>query len=189
MWTVASIERTAATEGANEQVKITLGKIQTNVADAGRPFIYVMGGDFIEAEDRDEDAEPEVAEFSFVFDLTTTPQTEGVLKGVFDQVTVGQGAIYLNADGTPAITGSNANIASNAAYITEGETPFDRKAEIEVISDAGVQDGINTAIQNVSRMGGIYTVDGRFVKNGNLNTISNLPKGAYIINGTKVIVK
>ena len=44
-------------------------------------------------------------------------------------------------------------------------------------------------MKNVSRMGGIYTIDGRFVGNGNLNSISNMPKGAYIINGTKVIVK
>ena len=84
------------------------------------------------------------------------------------------------------------SISDNRAYITdidEEAGSFWRKASIEIEFNASLEDGIQAAVKNVSRMGGIYTIDGRFVGNGNLNSISNMPKGAYIINGTKVIVK
>lgn len=53
-----------------------------------------------------------------------------------------------------------------------------------------VVDGIQTSLQNVSKSGAIYTIDGRLVReNGTLNDMKALGRGMYILNGVKVMVK
>ena len=50
--------------------------------------------------------------------------------------------------------------------------------------------GINSTLENVSKRGNIYTIDGKLVRaNGTLNDINSLGKGLYILNGVKVLVK
>ena len=36
---------------------------------------------------------------------------------------------------------------------------------------------------------GLATIDGKFIGNGNLNTLKTMPKGIYVVNGIKVAVK
>ena len=81
----------------------------------------------------------------------------------------------------------------NRVYITdiaEGAEPFTRKAELaEITFDLSGTNGIASTIQNISRDGAIYSIDGRQVAKGNLNSLSKLGRGVYILNGTKVTVK
>lgn len=192
LWTVASVERTPATDEANEQVKVTLGKIESNAVSAGRPFFIIAAGEMPED---GEEYDPVVPVFNFTFNLINEPQANGYLKGVFDGKTIQQKFLTAgtgHAENALKFYDKGTSLGDNRVYITdidEEAEPFSRKAELQVVFDENVQDGIAGVIKNVSRMGGIYTIDGRFVTNGNLNTISNMPKGAYIINGTKVIVK
>ena len=192
LWTVDHIERTPdAEDAAVETVKVSFAQIASNQVVAGRPFFIVAEGDM---PGEYEEYDPLIAKFAFTFDLVNKPQTSGYLKGTFDSkeipvrfLTTGSG------HEEEALTWKSAkeSVSGNRVYITdiaEGSEGFLRKATFE-IAFTDLPDGINTAIKNVSRIGGIYTIDGRFITNGNLNTISNLPKGAYIINGTKVIVK
>lgn len=60
------------------------------------------------------------------------------------------------------------------------------------IGDAAAEDvtGIEKAMENVSKAGAIYTVDGRQVRaHGTLNDMKSLGRGMYILNGVKVMVK
>lgn len=192
LWGVASVERTPDADGATESVKVTLAKITEPTVPAGRPFFIVAAGDF------NPDAEDEDAVFidcSFKLDLITQPQNTNYLKGVFDGGAIQQKFITAGVgheEEALKFYDKGTSISDNRAYITdinEEAGSFWRKASIEIEFNASLEDGIQAAVKNVSRMGGIYTIDGRFVGNGNLNSISNMPKGAYIINGTKVIVK
>ena len=192
LWGVASVERTPDADGATESVKVTLAKITDQTIPAGRPFFIVAAGDY------NPDAEDEDAVFidcSFKLDLITQPQNTNYLKGVFDGGAIQQKFITAGVgheEEALKFYDKGTSISDNRAYITdidEEAGSFWRKASIEIEFNASLEDGIQAAVKNVSRMGGIYTIDGRFVGNGNLNSISNMPKGAYIINGTKVIVK
>ena len=192
LWTVNSLERTPDAEGATETVKVTLAKITELNVPAGRPFFIVAAGEY----DPDaEDEEPVYVDASFKLNLITEPQTANYLKGVFDGGAIQQKFLTAgvgHAEEALAFYDKGTTLADNRAYIVDTDEEagsFFRKATIEIEFNASLEDGIQTAVKNVSRMGGIYTIDGRFVGNGNLNTISNMPKGAYIINGTKVIVK
>ena len=192
LWTVNSLERTPDAEGATETVKVTLAKITELNVPAGRPFFIVAAGEY----DPDaEDEEPVYVDASFKLNLITEPQTANYLKGVFDGGAIQQKFLTAgvgHAEEALAFYDKGTTLADNRAYIVDTDEEagsFFRKATIEIEFNESLEDGIQTAVKNVSRMGGIYTIDGRFVGNGNLNTISNMPKGAYIINGTKVIVK
>ncbi|MBR1790743.1 MAG: hypothetical protein IJ754_03190 [Bacteroidaceae bacterium] len=192
LWTVNSLERTPDAEGATETVKVTLAKITELNVPAGRPFFIVAAGEY----DPDaEDEDPVYVDASFKLNLITEPQTANYLKGVFDGGAIQQKFLTAgvgHAEEALAFYDKGTSLADNRAYIVDTDEEagsFFRKATIEIEFNESLEDGIQTAVKNVSRMGGIYTIDGRFVGNGNLNTISNMPKGAYIINGTKVIVK
>ena len=193
LWTVASVERTPdAADEAVEEVSVTLAKIDATVP-AGRPFIIVAAGEMPE---EDDEYDPVMPEFSFTFDLVNAPQTKNYLKGAFDSKTIDVKFMAIGSgtdENALAFKNSGSTTGDNRVYITdieEGNEGFLRKAAIvEIEFNGSLEDGIATAIQKVNRQGGIYTLDGRLIGNGNLNTISNLPKGAYILNGQKVIVK
>ena len=195
LWTVDKIERTPdeTDPTAVETVKVTFAQIAGNEVIAGRPFFIITEGEL----PSDDEYEPVIAKFNFTFDLVNKPQTNNYLKGTFDSKTIPVRFLTTGSGNEESETvlewkNKDTEVGANRVYITdtaEGSEGFLRKAEFEAVFDATLADGINTTIKNLSRMGGIYTVDGRFVQNGNINTIPNLPKGAYIINGTKVIVK
>ena len=193
MWSIASIEREEGDEENAPVVKLNLTPVKDQTAFAGRPFLYIKGGDWVDADERDEEDEPAVSVFTFNtndFQFVTKPNTEGFLKGCFAQTTPPAGSI-IPSDNSYTITKKDDgnNVGTNRAYISEAEA-FDKKAEVEIACDEEGEDGIATVLQRVAKNGEIYTIDGRLVsKSGNLNTLRSLGKGIYILNGTKVTVK
>ncbi len=179
---LAAVDGQMYTVSGVEEQKVTLVPIAH--ASAGRPFIYVNGDtEGYEAED-----ELEPAQFHHFYDVVTAPQTDALLKGTFASTLVGAGAIVAEGNALVVSKRSNTTVAANSAYIAD-EEPYDLNAEIAVVIDAEGQDGIQTALANVSRSGDIFTIDGRRVGKGNLNSLKNLGRGIYILNGTKVTVK
>ena len=180
LWTVNSLEST------DETVKVTLAKITETTIPAGRPFFYVAAGDF----DPDADVDAVPSDFSLAFDIINTPQTSGYLKGTFDSkkmeerfLTAGSG----HEDGALKFYNAGTTLGNNRVYITPNGESFPSSAALEIVFDANAGDGIQSALQNIARTGDIYTIDGRLVGKGNLNSLNQ--KGIYILNGTKVIVK
>ena len=188
-WTVNSLERTAGDEENPELVKLELAKITEPIA-AGRPFLYIVDGDMPED---GEEYEPAICEFSFTFDLVNVPLTDGYLKGAFDSKTINQkwiGVGYGHDEGALEFKSSGASTGVNRTYILDTDKDaeaFAFNAELEFNFDENLEDAIKEAIKTVSRTGNIYTLDGRLVGRGNLNSIKQ--KGVYIINGMKVTVK
>ncbi len=182
-WTVTAVKD-------NE---VSLAKVGNNEVAAGRPFIFVTGklDDYIEGEPA------EMVKFNlYVDEFAKEAQANALLKGTYETIVIDKGEIYfsgnkfvVNPTAKDAIMVELTRVAANKAYIS-GETPQDPKADVTVVWDEEAEDGILTALENVSKAGAVYTIDGRMVsKKATLNEISNFGKGIYILNGTKVIVK
>jgi hypothetical protein len=188
LWTVSAIERVAATDDASAKLKVTLVQLADNTAPAGVPFIYIHDGYYVPANERDAEAEQEMVEFTFGSDFVAAPQNSGALKGVFTQTPLLQGVLTVQEDGLARTTDNNTRINTNRAYIAE-ETAFPRNHEIQLILDETGESVIDAALQQVAQTDDIYTLDGRLVQHGNLNSLRGTPPGIYIVNGIKVIVK
>ena len=180
MYTVAKVEGTS----------VTLSPIAE--AFPGRPFIYING----ETEDYVADGDLiDIISLPFLhgYSLVTEPQTDAALKGTFTALTPGAGYIIVDDNHKNAFTVSrpmmeNSSVPAHGAYIaSDVALSVGDAITIEISTE---EDGIQTALSNVTRTGAIYTLDGRKVaEKGNLNTLKNLGRGFYILNGTKVTVK
>lgn len=191
LWSVASIERTPGDASNNENVKVTFCKIDPEVP-AGRPFFIVVNGDMPED---GEEYDPVLVKFGFEFDLINTPQTSDYLKGAFLGKAVGERCLTTGSgheDGALEWKASDWSVSDNRVYITdidESAGAFQRKAVLEVDFDSSIVDGVNGVLNKIAQTDDIYTLDGRHVGRGNINTLSRMGKGIYIINGVKVAVK
>ncbi len=190
VWTVNSMERTAGDEETPELVKLDLAKITEPTIPAGRPFLYIVDGDMPEA---GEEYEPAICDFSFTLDLVNVPKTDSFLKGAFDSKTINQKWIGVGSghdEEALQFKSSGSSTGVNRTYILDTDPaaePFAFNAELEFNFDESLEDGIKEAIKTVSRIGNIYTLDGRLVGRGNINSITQ--KGVYIVNGIKVTIK
>lgn len=70
------------------------------------------------------------------------------------------------------------------APVVEGE--FDLEIEVE---GADATTAVQKIVADLSTAGNIYTVDGKFIGTGTLNTVKALGRGVYVVNGVKVAVK
>ena len=189
MWTVASIEQVEASGDEEAQIKVTLAMMADNEVAAGRPFIYVMNGEYYPAEERGEGEEPELVTFTFGSDFVTEPMNNGALKGAFTRTTIGAGVLTVGPIQFERTTATNTAVNTDYAYIA-AEEAFPRNYKIEIVFDEEAEDGITSVLQKVATRGGIYTLDGRLVsKQGNLNSLRGIQPGIYVVNGIKVIVK
>ena len=190
VWTVNSMERTAGDEETPELVKLDLAKITVPTIPAGRPFLYIVDGDMPED---GEEYEPAICDFSFTLDLVNVPKTDSFLKGAFDSKTINQKWIGVGSghdEEALQFNSSGSSTGVNRTYILDTDPaaePFATNAELEFNFDESLEDGIKEAIKTVSRIGNIYTLDGRLVGRGNINSITQ--KGVYIVNGIKVTIK
>ncbi len=162
---------------------VTLAPMEDGVAEAGQPFVFVLGSlDGYEEDDDEVDPIP----FKHSYELQTTAQRSGQLVGTYYRETIGSGKLQASGN-TFTVTASLASYANaNTAYI-DGD--FSYGDEITVIIGDETFDSIETAIASVAQNGNIYSVDGRLLGSGDLNTVKKLGKGIYIVNGVKVAVK
>ncbi len=160
---------------------ITLAKIEGNTAEAGQPFVYVVGD--ISDYDANDEAEPTI--FTHGYELEKTAQESGKLVGSYYSANIGAGKLLASGNGF-AVTTSTASVSANRAYVN-GD--YDEDAVITIEFTDETFDGIEEALAAVSAEGDIYSIDGKLLGKGNLNTVKALGRGIYIVNGVKVAVK
>lgn len=154
---------------------------------AGHPFICINGD--LEAYAPEDADFIEPVQLSHGYAFNTTPDTLSVFKGTYSPVIVGQGAIIPEGNQLVVTKRSNTTVQANRAYIS-GAEKFDPEATVTFTIEANGQDGINAALATVARSSELYTIDGRLIKrHANLNSLKNMPKGIYLLGGTKVTVK
>lgn len=161
----------------------TLSPLAGNTARAGQPFAYIEGD--IEDYDADE-PEDEVVVLSHGYDVQKEAQTSGALVGTYEAGSVTLGSAVPSGNAFAVVQSLRLAVDANSAYISGLLTTNDLAI---VISEEEV-DNIQKAVASVSKQDGrIYSIDGKFIGSGNVQTVRSLPRGIYIINGVKVVVK
>lgn len=162
----------------------TVKLLEIQEVQAGRPFVYIAEGTY--------DAEASVEPFTFWhgYSFTKDALKATYLKGTYSTInSLYRGAIGVK-DGifevsTSAVM-SSISVPAYTAYIQRSENfPF-VDYTYEIVEG---EDGVEAAMQQVSRTGDIYSIDGRLVGRGNLNSLRTLGSGVYIVNGVKVVKK
>lgn len=167
---------------ADKNVELTIVPLET--VAAGRPFILINGN----PEDYDAEAEPTLMALKHGYEFVDAPLDGPVLKGIFSTEVVGYGMIVANKNGFAVTKQSTSSVGANEAYIV-GSEKFDRQATVS-FQIKNEEDAIATVLNKIAQRGAIYTLDGRLVsRSGNLNTLKQLGRGVYILNGAKVTVK
>lgn len=81
------------------------------------------------------------------------------------------------------------DVQAYTGWIELDETPeVSGNFDLEITINGDLT-GIQNVISEVEKAGKIYTIDGKFLGNGNINTIKNMGRGIYVINGVKVAIK
>ena len=163
-----------------------------NSAPAGQPVVYIQGhvNDYVEPVTDPEDPNYndqlyQLVSFTHGTDFVTQPIASGHLQGTFNSKSIPSGCVWAEKNGFAPTRKISNTVSANTAYI-ESEIE-DLETQITILfSD---EDGIAQTLAKVAKPNAIYTIDGRYLGNGNLNTIKSLPKGIYIVNGIKVAIK
>ena len=170
---------------------------QIDKAEAGHPFVYVFG----EVEEFDEESTDDVVTMHHGYDIAREPVTGSNFAGTYVQKELGEGYIVTGGALHEVLGAHSGDYALNKFYVTEKFITNSVNANgAYIIPEAGTfgditfdfdgtEDGIVEVVKNISRTGNIYSIDGRLVGRGNINSLSGMNKGVYIINGTKVVVK
>ncbi len=112
------------------------------------------------------------------------------LVGTMRNVDVEAGKALITKENGFAHTISATTIGAYSAYVAsdfDGESA-DVLGSISVKIEGEIT-GINDVLNAVAKSGNIYTIDGKLVGKGNINAISNMPAGIYVVNGVKMIKK
>ena len=185
LYTVSKVEGTHVTFAPIDKV------------EAGRPFVFING----EPEEFNPENPVETIIFHHGYDLAPDPQEGSLFAGTYVQKELGLGYIVtggalMETLGVYAGEFELNKLFTTEKFITNSVNAHGAYIILEegaagavTFSLDGTEDGIADAIANVSRTGKIYTIDGRLVGTGNLNSLRGLGKGIYIVGGTKVIVK
>ena len=175
MWGVSSLNGT----------EVTLCKLDK--ASAGRPFLLVCGD--LEGYDPEVEEE-EVVEMKQNFEIgAIEPDNSSALKGTYKAKQIGYGYIVQSGNQLVVSKTSSTTVGANGAYI-EGEEKFDVEAEVTAVWDESAEDGLTEVINKVRNSGAVYTLDGRLVsKKATLSEVGRMPKGIYILNGVKIVIK
>jgi len=185
LYTVSKVEGTHVTFAPIEKV------------EAGRPFVYISG----EPEEYNPENPAESVKFHHGYDLAPEAVVGDLFAGTYVQKELGAGYIvtggaFIATLGVHAGDYPLNKLFTTEKYITNSVNAHGAYIILEegaagevTFSLDGTEDGIVNAIANINRNGKIYTIDGRLVGSGNMNSLRRLGKGIYIFNGTKVVVK
>ncbi len=179
---VTALEGTMYGVQSVEGTTITLSPIEDNVAEGGHPFIFISGT----TDQYDPSAEAEVLTFTHGYDIEREPMTVGELVGSYYGETIGAGKALASGNGFEVTKQSSSYVDENSAYIS---TDFDLEDTLTLVITDEAFDSIEETVAAVSQDGNIYSIDGKLLGKGNLNTVKSLGRGIYIINGVKVVVK
>ena len=156
-------------------------------AIAGRPFFLVCGD--LDGYDPESD-DLELVKMKHTYEIgAIEPDNSGYLKGTFKALQIGYGYIVTSGNELVVSKTSSTTIGANGAYIA-GEELFDLEASVNANWDEIAEDGLTEVFNKVRNSGAVYTLDGRLVsKKATLTDVGRMPKGIYILNGVKIVIK
>ena len=168
----AEIYRIAGKTVNAEDKPTSLKVEQVEDMEAGKPYLFL----------------PSESQLSLTYygsTIVNAPDSENGLIGSFEGMDVAPG-YYLLSNNKIVLCGANCDIAANRAYIDMDAVPLytgeTGVKSLDVYCDD--PDGISLIPDTTPEGDGrIYDLSGRYISN------SRLPKGIYIMNGRKMIIK
>ncbi|MCR5851793.1 MAG: discoidin domain-containing protein [Bacteroidaceae bacterium] len=185
------------TVGEDEDAETFLALKAIQTIPAGEPALYIYG-DTTSYDAEDDYVEP----VKFTITGGEKPVVEGTsvngLVGTLVTATYNNYYIYFNANYAACPAESVSVTPCSAVLDLENCPQIDANGDFDFSIFLGgaagdVADGVkdvSTAIENISKPGNVYSMDGKLLRTGaNLNSLKSLGKGMYILNGVKVVVK
>ena len=185
------------TIGEDEDAETFLALKAIQTIPAGEPALYIYG-DTTSYDAEDDYVEP----VKFTITGGEKPVVEGTsvngLVGTLVTATYNNYYIYFNANYAACPAESVSVTPCSAVLDLENCPQIDANGDFDFSIFLGgaagdVADGVkdvSTAIENISKPGNVYSMDGKLLRTGaNLNSLKSLGKGMYILNGVKVVVK
>lgn len=152
----------------------------------GKPYLIQVSKDIenIEADD--------VTLFDMIADQTKTDEYDiaGKFTGTFIKTIIPENGLFLSENKFWYSVGKS-NIKAfrcwfDLGVVLDKETDFGSKIAI-VIDNEAVTSIDGAQLPRLSKAGAVYTINGLFV--GNNVQLSKLPKGMYVVDGKKVVIK
>lgn len=165
--------------------------------EAGHPFIFING----DPEEFNAENPEETVTFHHGYDLAPEAVVGDLFAGSYVQKELGAGYIvtggaFIETLGSHAGDYPLNKLFTTETFITNSVNAHGAYIILEegvagavTFSLDGTEDSIADAIATINRTNKIYTIDGRLVGTGNINSLRGLGKGIYIVGGKKVIVK
>ena len=172
-------------KGVSEDFTQVILSPATEVA-AGQPAVLIVDGEYGTMEEDEEN----IIVLNHGMDIVAAPATENGFTGLYVKKSVGKGKVVASGKGGMEVTKKSANsVAANSAYVDNG-APVAVAAESDVVVElGGTYTTIEQTLNAIATNGAIYSIDGKHLGNGNLNTVRGMGAGLYIVNGVKVLVK
>ncbi len=166
---------------------VTLLTMPDNTVNAGQPCVMVYG----ELDDYEgEDAEEEILIFTHKYDINPTADAESGLVGNYYTSVIGLGKAVASGNTFEVSSSVTATAGDNTAYIDGDFSASDTiNTTIGEGDYNGGEDAIADIVAGVTKSGNIYSIDGKLLGKGNINTARRMGKGLYIVNGVKVVVR
>lgn len=161
---------------------------------AGQPVFYICG-DTTSYDAEDEYVEPVKFKFSTDEALVLKGETVNGVIGSLVNHTLKKHEIYFTANYAKCIANDGYYISGPCVVLDMLECPnVDPEGNYDFSICLGEEgdtaDGVKTVIENISKPGNVYSMDGKLLMTGaTLNSLKILGKGMYILNGVKVLVK
>ena len=182
---VGTLYTVAGTYAAEEKTYVALNKVDK--ADAGQPVVYVAEGTF----DAENKADVQTVSLTIGTDVVLEPMNQGALQGTYEDLDLEQSAIIFDGNKCEMSTEEKARVWANHAYVVPGMAEADAQAKYDLVLEVGSEfTGIADVVKRLSERGDLYNAAGQLLRrNATLNEVHAQPRGLYILNGIKILVK
>ena len=175
----------AGTYNADDKLYVALNEVRS--AAAGQPVIYQAEGNY----DAENENDLRTVTLTVGTTLATEPQNSGALQGTYASLDLEEEAVIFSGNSCQTSTDETAHVSSNHAYLLPDKVQADPAATYSLVIEVnGDLTAMSRVLSDLTHRGNVYDAAGHLIRNGaTLSDIKTLPRGLYILHGTKIFVK
>lgn len=177
-----SVEGTYSTD---DKLYVALTRLRS--AAAGQPVVYLADGTY------NEDAEDDLRTITLTVGTTvqTAPLNDGALQGTYESLDLTEEALIFRAGKCEFSSEETATVGPNHAYLPAQAVTADPAGTYDLVIEVGGDlSAVGSVLATLSQRGNVYDAAGHLVRsNATLSDVQSLPRGLYLLHGTKILVK
>lgn len=173
------------TYSQNDKVYVAMNKVSK--AEAGQPVVYTLDGTY----DQENEDDAKVVTLTVGTGLCTEPLNTGALQGTYESLDLSDEAIIFAAGKCELSTDETSHVSSNLAYLPKDAAQAEATGSYDLVLEVGGDlTAVRSVLNRLSELGDIYDTAGKLLRrNATLSDVQALPRGLYIFNDTKILVK